>query len=178
MASLINKISGAIAPLKKGAVVDTGLKLKEDDPHQGTVSLDKVPGKIIMCVFHPSSLSVPPKRGERRCADAICVAVSASPAHSRPPAPRTCPATCRTRTSSWPRASRTSTSSVRCPVPSPLTSHRIADVWLRIASLAAAVNDAFCTKAWKKELGAEGSKVHFLADDTGAFTTKVGMIFE
>jgi 2-Cys peroxiredoxin 5 len=25
-----------------------------------------------------------------------------------------------------------------------------------------AVNDAFCTKAWKKELGAEGSKVHFL----------------
>jgi hypothetical protein len=48
MTSLVNKISGAVSPLKVGATVDTGLKLKEDDPHEGTVSLDKVPGKIIM----------------------------------------------------------------------------------------------------------------------------------
>ncbi|KAF2753510.1 Redoxin [Pseudovirgaria hyperparasitica] len=44
-----------------------------------------------------------------------------------------------------------------------------------------AVNDAFTTQAWKEKLtgGAEAPPaVHFLADDTGAFTKEIGMSFD
>jgi len=41
-----------------------------------------------------------------------------------------------------------------------------------------AVNDTFTTKAWKEKLGANHSIVHFLADDTGAFTTASGLSFD
>ncbi len=41
-----------------------------------------------------------------------------------------------------------------------------------------AVNDAFVMQAWKEKLGAGSSPVHFLADDTGAFTASVGMAFD
>merc|ERR1712032_1074711 len=37
-----------------------------------------------------------------------------------------------------------------------------------------AVNDAFVVQAWKEKLGASASPVHFLADDTGAFTASIG----
>jgi len=38
-----------------------------------------------------------------------------------------------------------------------------------------AVNDSFVTQAWKEKLGAKDSKVHFLADDTGAWTAAAGL---
>ncbi|KZT38414.1 Redoxin [Sistotremastrum suecicum HHB10207 ss-3] len=42
-----------------------------------------------------------------------------------------------------------------------------------------AVNDAFVTKAWKQKLaGSEGTPVHFIADDTASFTSKVGFVFD
>lgn len=41
-----------------------------------------------------------------------------------------------------------------------------------------AVNDAFTTQAWKEKLGAKESNVHFLADDTAAFTGAVGLLFD
>lgn len=42
-----------------------------------------------------------------------------------------------------------------------------------------AVNDAFATQAWKEKLGAKDAKnVHFLADDTGAFTKAAGLGFD
>jgi len=41
-----------------------------------------------------------------------------------------------------------------------------------------AVNDAFTTQAWKEKLGGNHSIVHFLADDTGAFTDKAGLSFD
>ncbi|KAF1819582.1 Redoxin [Dissoconium aciculare CBS 342.82] len=42
-----------------------------------------------------------------------------------------------------------------------------------------AVNDAFTTQAWKEKLGGGGHKlVHFLADDTGAFTKAAGLSFD
>lgn len=41
-----------------------------------------------------------------------------------------------------------------------------------------AVNDAFTTQAWKEKLNAKDSNVHFLADDTAAFTGSVGLLFD
>jgi len=41
-----------------------------------------------------------------------------------------------------------------------------------------AVNDAFTTQAWKEKLGSSSPFVHFLADDTGAFTTASGLSFD
>ncbi|KAI0808105.1 Redoxin [Fomes fomentarius] len=41
-----------------------------------------------------------------------------------------------------------------------------------------AVNDAFVTKAWKEQLAPEGTPVHFIADDQGAFTGALGMLFD
>lgn len=63
-----------------------------------------------------------------------------------------------------------------------------------------AVNDAFVTKAWKEQLAPEGTRqshivrsvsykrmtscltcitaVHFIADDQGAFTGALGMLFD
>lgn len=41
-----------------------------------------------------------------------------------------------------------------------------------------AVNDAFTTQAWKEKLGAKNPLIHFLADDTGAFTKSAGMSFD
>nr|VWP00735.1 Calcium influx-promoting protein ehs1 [Ganoderma boninense] len=39
------------------------------------------------------------------------------------------------------------------------------------------VNDAFVAKAWKEQLG-PNSPVHFIADDQGAFTGALGMLFD
>ncbi|KZT20714.1 Redoxin-domain-containing protein [Neolentinus lepideus HHB14362 ss-1] len=41
-----------------------------------------------------------------------------------------------------------------------------------------AVNDAFVMKAWKDELAPSGTPVKFIADDTGNFTSKVGLLFD
>ncbi|CZT19686.1 related to peroxisomal membrane protein 20 [Ramularia collo-cygni] len=41
-----------------------------------------------------------------------------------------------------------------------------------------AINDAFVTQAWKEKLGVSNPIVHFLADDTGDFTTAAGMAFD
>ncbi|RDX44652.1 Redoxin [Polyporus arcularius HHB13444] len=41
-----------------------------------------------------------------------------------------------------------------------------------------AVNDVFVTKAWKEKLAPEGTPVHFIADDQGAFTGALGMLFD
>ncbi|KAF2768280.1 nitrite reductase [Teratosphaeria nubilosa] len=41
-----------------------------------------------------------------------------------------------------------------------------------------AVNDAFTTQAWKKHLNANHQIVHFLADDTGAFSREAGLSFD
>ncbi|KAI0328929.1 Redoxin [Cubamyces sp. BRFM 1775] len=41
-----------------------------------------------------------------------------------------------------------------------------------------AVNDVFVMKAWKKQLAPEGTPVHFIADDQGAFVGALGMLFD
>ncbi|KAI0791377.1 Redoxin [Abortiporus biennis] len=41
-----------------------------------------------------------------------------------------------------------------------------------------AVNDAFVTQAWKKELAPDGTEIRFIADDTGAFIGALGMLFD
>ncbi|KAF8493589.1 Redoxin-domain-containing protein [Gautieria morchelliformis] len=41
-----------------------------------------------------------------------------------------------------------------------------------------AVNDVFVTKAWKEKLASNGTPVHFIADDKGAFTSAVGLLFD
>jgi len=40
------------------------------------------------------------------------------------------------------------------------------------------INDAFVTKAWKEKLASDGTPVHFISDDTGEFTSKLGLIFD
>ncbi|KAF8581186.1 Redoxin [Ramaria rubella] len=40
------------------------------------------------------------------------------------------------------------------------------------------VNDAFVTKAWKEKLASGGTPIHFIADDKGAFTSAIGLIFD
>jgi peroxiredoxin len=46
------------------------------------------------------------------------------------------------------------------------------------ATYIVAVNDTFTTQAWKEKLGAKNPTVHFLADDTGAFTKAAGLSFD
>ncbi|CEH17331.1 related to peroxisomal membrane protein 20 [Ceraceosorus bombacis] len=41
-----------------------------------------------------------------------------------------------------------------------------------------AVNDLFTVQAWKEKLGASNPAIHFLADDTGAFTRSAGLDFD
>ncbi|PWN29938.1 Redoxin [Jaminaea rosea] len=41
-----------------------------------------------------------------------------------------------------------------------------------------AVNDQFTVQAWKDKLGSKNDHVHFLADDTAAFTHAVGLGFD
>ncbi|KAG6819417.1 hypothetical protein H0H93_012041 [Arthromyces matolae] len=41
-----------------------------------------------------------------------------------------------------------------------------------------AVNDVFVTKAWKENLAPNGSGVHFIADDTAAFSKALGLAFD
>ncbi|KAG6860586.1 hypothetical protein C0995_009582 [Termitomyces sp. Mi166 len=41
-----------------------------------------------------------------------------------------------------------------------------------------AVNDVFVTKAWKENLAPKGSPVHFIADDTAAFSKSIGLAFD
>ncbi|KAF8530198.1 Redoxin [Hysterangium stoloniferum] len=40
------------------------------------------------------------------------------------------------------------------------------------------VNDVFVMKAWKDSLAREGTPVHFYADDRGAFSSALGLIFD
>lgn len=40
------------------------------------------------------------------------------------------------------------------------------------------VNDQFAMSAWKEKLGSNNEHLHFLADDTGAFTHAVGLGFD
>jgi len=41
------------------------------------------------------------------------------------------------------------------------------------------VNDAFVIKAWKEKLSdGKTTSVHFLADDTGAYASKLGLVFD
>ncbi|KAG6811006.1 hypothetical protein H0H92_009383 [Tricholoma furcatifolium] len=40
------------------------------------------------------------------------------------------------------------------------------------------VNDVFVTKAWKENLAPKGSNVHFIADDTGAFSKSLGLTID
>ncbi|KAJ7629381.1 Redoxin [Mycena polygramma] len=41
-----------------------------------------------------------------------------------------------------------------------------------------AVNDVFVLKAWKENLAPEGTPVRFIADDSGSFTTNLGLLFD
>ncbi|KAF8840445.1 Redoxin [Paxillus ammoniavirescens] len=41
-----------------------------------------------------------------------------------------------------------------------------------------AVNDAFVMKAWKEKLAPQGTGVRFIADDRGAFTSGLGLLFD
>ncbi|KAJ3489019.1 hypothetical protein NLJ89_g11564 [Agrocybe chaxingu] len=41
-----------------------------------------------------------------------------------------------------------------------------------------AVNDAFVMKAWKEKLAPNGTPIHFIADDKGAFVGSIGLIFD
>ncbi|KAJ7216953.1 Redoxin [Mycena haematopus] len=41
-----------------------------------------------------------------------------------------------------------------------------------------AVNDVFVLKAWKENLAPEGTPVRFIADDAGAFSAALGLIFD
>ncbi|KAI0819695.1 Redoxin [Trametes gibbosa] len=40
------------------------------------------------------------------------------------------------------------------------------------------VNDVFVMKAWKEQLAPEGTPIHFIADDQGAFIGALGMLFD
>ncbi|KAI0776860.1 Redoxin [Trametes elegans] len=40
------------------------------------------------------------------------------------------------------------------------------------------VNDVFVMMAWKQQLAPEGTPVHFIADDQGAFVGSLGMLFD
>ncbi|KAJ4490704.1 Redoxin-domain-containing protein [Lentinula aciculospora] len=41
-----------------------------------------------------------------------------------------------------------------------------------------AVNDVFAMKAWKEHLAPAGTSVRFMADDKGAFTSALGLMFD
>ncbi|KAJ7730880.1 Redoxin [Mycena maculata] len=41
-----------------------------------------------------------------------------------------------------------------------------------------AVNDVFVLKAWKENLAPSGTAVRFISDDSGAFTTALGLLFD
>ncbi|KAF7290550.1 Peroxiredoxin [Mycena indigotica] len=41
-----------------------------------------------------------------------------------------------------------------------------------------AVNDVFVLKAWKESLAPEGTPIRFIADDTGAFSKSLGLLFD
>lgn len=45
MTSVLNKLKGNSSKLAQGSKLPTGHALKEDNPEQGTVSLDKLVGK-------------------------------------------------------------------------------------------------------------------------------------
>lgn len=40
------------------------------------------------------------------------------------------------------------------------------------------VNDLFVVQAWKEKLDSQNDFIHFVADDTGAFTNSVGLSFD
>ncbi|CCL98453.1 uncharacterized protein FIBRA_00451 [Fibroporia radiculosa] len=41
-----------------------------------------------------------------------------------------------------------------------------------------AVNDVFTLKAWKEQLASDGTPIHFIADDKGAFVGAMGLLFD
>ncbi|CDZ97208.1 Alkyl hydroperoxide reductase/peroxiredoxin [Phaffia rhodozyma] len=43
---------------------------------------------------------------------------------------------------------------------------------------AVSINDAFVMKAWGKKLAPDGTKIRFIADDTGAFVSALGLVFD
>lgn len=45
MSGLVDKLKGSGSELAEGSKIPAGIPLKEDDPHKGTVQLDKVTGK-------------------------------------------------------------------------------------------------------------------------------------
>lgn len=56
-----------------------------------------------------------------------------------------------------------------------LLKHSVSDQAIYVVS----VNDVFITQAWKEKLGAEEeTKIKFLSDDAGKFTSAIGMGFD
>lgn len=47
-----------------------------------------------------------------------------------------------------------------------------------ISCSAISINDAFVMKAWGKKLAPDGTKIRFIADDTGAFISALGLVFD
>ncbi|UZJ55761.1 hypothetical protein CBS101457_005081 [Exobasidium rhododendri] len=126
MADLLNKLTTAITPtLKVGDKISTGVLLKEDDAHDGTVSLDGLTGKNLI-IGVPGAFTPP-------CSSHVPGYVNDIKA---------------------------------------LQGKGVNTVYI------VAVNDAFVTKAWKKDLGADSPHVRFLSDDTGAFLGKLGLLFD
>ncbi|KIS68607.1 uncharacterized protein UMAG_03177 [Mycosarcoma maydis] len=125
--SFTDKIKAAIkGDVKEGAKLETGIKLKENNPENADVSLDNLVGKSII-VGVPGAFTPP-------CSSQV-------PGYIQ-------------------HASEFQSKGVE-------------------AIYIVAVNDQFTVKAWKEKLGADTAPtVHFLADDTGAFTQAVGQDFD
>ncbi|SNX85096.1 related to peroxisomal membrane protein 20 [Melanopsichium pennsylvanicum] len=127
MASFTDKIKAAIkGDVKEGAKLETGIKLKENNPEHADVSLDNLTGKSII-VGVPGAFTPP-------CSSQV-------PGYIQ-------------------HAQEFATKGVE-------------HIYI------VAVNDQFTVNAWKEKLGGgNATNVHFLADDTGAFTKAVGQDFD
>ncbi|GAC75265.1 hypothetical protein Golomagni_06047 [Golovinomyces magnicellulatus] len=125
--SFTDKIKAAIkGDVKEGAKLETGIKLKENNPENADVSLDNLTGKTII-VGVPGAFTPP-------CSSQVPGYIS--------------------------HAGEFAQKGVQ-------------------AIYIVAVNDQFTVAAWKEKLnGASAANVHFLADDTGAFTKAVGQSFD
>jgi len=44
--------------------------------------------------------------------------------------------------------------------------------------LIVSVNDVFVTKAWRENLAPNGTKIRFIADDKGTFSSSLGLVFD
>jgi hypothetical protein len=169
-ASLLSKAQ--IAP---GGTIPSGIKVKEnqvrqtssfsrktlirfDGGHQVETPFElQLTGKVCLCI--PSVPSRPHHRTR--------TSSSASLLHSVALARTKLRAMCRSCPSSGPRVSRTSTSSPSTTLSSLSPLH---SPTLRLSVV------SYISRAWKEKLSGEG--VHFIADDTGAFTSGIGMMFD